>query len=160
MSDCQSRGVRRASTTLNGITIDVWDCLKFGACTSIDYALQKNGTPLAVCEGCSLFVALAQQGSTENAGDALADVLAGIGIRGRQCCSCATMRKRMNQLGVNGCREHRADIVAHLRAKAAEWWAGASWRSRFKTIGLAAVKGLWTPSMIFARAMRRAKKVI
>jgi hypothetical protein len=53
-------------------------------------------------------------------GTELKRILAMLGITDTSGCGCADMLRRMNRWGVAGCREHRQEIVDHLRAKAAE----------------------------------------
>lgn len=58
-----------------------------------------------------------QQEYREPVGDRLTEILAelpeSLGIV-QKVCGCKPMQHRMNMLGVAWCREHRAEIVAHL----------------------------------------------
>lgn len=53
-------------------------------------------------------------------GTELKRILTRLGITETGGCGCTDMLRRMNAWGVAGCREHREEIIAYLRAKAAE----------------------------------------
>ena len=51
------------------------------------------------------------------AGDKLHGLISSIGVkRVGGCVSCGEMLGKMNAWGITGCRENRAEIVAHLKA--------------------------------------------
>ena len=61
---------------------------------------------------------------TQLVGDALTALLREYGLASKSSCSCKSWAGKMNEWGVAGCREHRAEIVAHLGEAyhAATWW--------------------------------------
>lgn len=65
------------------------------------------------------------------AGDELFDVLKEIGVKPASGCDCAKLRREMNQLGPDGCRERSAGLVKQLQKNAAKYglgeWAAAGW---------------------------------
>lgn len=96
--------------------------------------MHRGEIPLAcVALTSAQFMALAKEpGSlvafepTTGPGTELRSILAALGIESDQDCGCKAMERRMNRWGVAGCQTHRAEIVAHLQAKASEWhWPGA-----------------------------------
>ncbi len=48
-------------------------------------------------------------------GDFLAQIIHSVGGKPATGCQCRELRGKMNQWGAAGCREHRAEIVEHLR---------------------------------------------
>jgi hypothetical protein len=53
-------------------------------------------------------------------GTELTKLLADLGVSMKSDCGCKAMAKKMNVWGVDGCREHTHQIVAHLRRAAAK----------------------------------------
>lgn len=70
-------------------------------------------------------------------GTELHGLLLSLGIR-PQGCGCNSLAAKMDSLGVAWCREHRAELVEHLRAEAAK----RSWWERLRAAGLAVVTGV------------------
>lgn len=76
-------------------------------------------------------------------GDAMATLIAEYGLSAKSSCSCKSWAGKMNEWGIEGCREHRGDIINHLNEAyhAAKWWqklqaAGkAVWHSLPLTLG-------------------------
>lgn len=54
-------------------------------------------------------------------GTELAALVKQIGGADQHGCGCDAMIEKMNRWGVDGCREHRAEIIAQLTASAAKW---------------------------------------
>lgn len=56
-------------------------------------------------------------------GDGLHNLIASLGIKPKRSCNCEAMRQKMNQLGPTGCREHKSEIIEHLRTayKKTDW---------------------------------------
>jgi hypothetical protein len=71
-------------------------------------------------------------------GDALTALLREYGLAAKSTCSCKSWAGKMNEWGVAGCREHRAEIVAHL----AEAYHAATWWDTFKAAGSAVYHSL------------------
>lgn len=62
-----------------------------------------------------------------------------IGVGKQTACQCDEMLSKMNAWGVAGCREHRAEIVEHLKAayKETSWADFATASSKAIASGLA-----------------------
>ena len=70
---------------------------------------------------------LRQTAKSPGPGDHRHDVIEErIGVRPSRGCKCEKMRRQMNEWGVDGCREHRDVIVAHMLddAELVEGWRG------------------------------------
>jgi hypothetical protein len=52
---------------------------------------------------------------THGPGTELHNLIAELGITPTASCGCEAMRQQMNRWGVEGCRENRAEIMAHLQ---------------------------------------------
>lgn len=72
-------------------------------------------------------------------GTELAALIKQLGGTDEPGCGCDAFREQMNRWGVDGCREHRPEIVAQLTASAAKWgmsdWLAGGWKA--VTSGLA-----------------------
>jgi len=75
---------------------------------------------------------------TQLVGDALTALLREYGLASKSSCSCKSWAGKMNEWGVAGCREHRAEIVAHL----GEAYHSATWWDTLTAAGNAAYKSL------------------
>lgn len=71
-------------------------------------------------------------------GDHLERLLRELGISPHKGCQCAKLKKRMNELGVEGCKEHRAELAQELADKSWEFSVFDSLRAA----GNAIAKGL------------------
>jgi hypothetical protein len=64
-------------------------------------------------------------------GDELFDIFRELGIKPASGCDCVRLRREMNQLGPDGCREQQAGLVMRLQRNAAKYglgeWASAGW---------------------------------
>lgn len=60
-------------------------------------------------------------GPATGPGTELASLIKLLGGREKPGCGCRALVDRMNRWGVDGCREHRVEIVAKLTASAAKW---------------------------------------
>lgn len=64
-------------------------------------------------------------------GDHLFDVLKEIGVKPASGCDCEKLRREMNQLGTDGCRERKSGLVMRLQRNAGKYgigeWASAGW---------------------------------
>jgi len=47
-------------------------------------------------------------------GTELSSLIKLLGLRRKEGCDCCAMIAKMDRWGIDGCREHRAEIVAHL----------------------------------------------
>lgn len=54
-------------------------------------------------------------------GDAMAELIAELGVREKPACSCQSLQRKMNELGVEGCEKQRDWIVQQLEANAVKW---------------------------------------
>ncbi len=59
-------------------------------------------------------------------GTELKALLSGLGVKATAACSCNAYARQMNLWGVDGCREHRADVVAWLEKRRAKTGWGAT----------------------------------
>lgn len=75
---------------------------------------------------------------TQLVGDALTKLIAEYGLAAKSSCSCKSWAGKMNEWGVAGCREHRAEIVAHL----GEAYHAATWWDTFRAAGSAVYHSL------------------
>jgi hypothetical protein len=71
-------------------------------------------------------------------GDELAKLLTQYGLSAKSSCSCKSWAGKMNEWGVEGCRKHRAEIIAHLN----EAYHAATWWDTFRAAGNAVMKDL------------------
>ncbi|REK19178.1 MAG: hypothetical protein DWQ37_01945 [Planctomycetota bacterium] len=71
-------------------------------------------------------------------GAMLAHLLAELGIVQRQGCGCQNRARQMDDWGVEGCREHRAQIAAWLRTDLRRY----GWRERLRAAVRAVRTGL------------------
>lgn len=71
-------------------------------------------------------------------GAELVHLLLTVGISGAPNCACKEMAAKMNAWGVAGCREHRAEIVEHIRAEGNK----RGWLEKTKAAALALKTGL------------------
>lgn len=66
-------------------------------------------------------------------GTELASLIKQLGGTDEHGCGCDAFREQMNRWGVDGCRDHRAEIVAQLAASAAKWgigdWIAGGWQA-------------------------------
>ena len=76
--------------------------------------------------------------STQLVGDAMTALLREYGLAAKSSCSCKSWAGKLNEWGVAGCREHRAEIIAHL----AEAYHAATWWDTFKAAGSAVYHSL------------------
>lgn len=76
-------------------------------------------------------------------GTELKKILESVGVNPSPECTCNQMASQMNLWGVDGCREHRQDIIKAIKDNQAKW----GWSSFFTTAGTAVWKamstGLW-----------------
>ena len=79
-----------------------------------------------------------QTTSTQLVGDALTALLREYGLAAKSSCSCKSWAGKMNEWGVVGCREHRAEIIAHL----GEAYHAATWWDTFRAAGSAVYHSL------------------
>ena len=79
-----------------------------------------------------------QYTSTQLVGDALTALLREYGLAAKSTCSCKSWAGKMNEWGVAGCRDHRAEIIAHL----AEAYHAATWWDTFRAAGSAVYHSL------------------
>lgn len=94
-------------------------------------------------------------------GTELTKLLKELGIRADGCGGCHDMAAKMDRWGPDGCREHRAEIVEHLREKAAK----RKWTEKLTAAANAAAMGLWlNPLDLYGsladEAIRRAEKTL
>jgi len=79
-----------------------------------------------------------QAAPSQLVGDALTALLREYGLAAKSSCSCKSWAGRLNEWGVAGCREHRAEIIAHL----AEAYHAATWWDTFRAAGSAVYHSL------------------
>jgi len=59
-------------------------------------------------------------------GDSCEQVIAELGIKPKQECSCKSLKRRMNKLGVSGCKEERVQLAEKLKNNGNKWsWSEA-----------------------------------
>ena len=65
-----------------------------------------------------------QYAGTQLVGDVMTALIREYGLAAKSSCSCKSWAGKMNEWGIAGCREHRAEIIAHLgeASHAATWW--------------------------------------
>lgn len=130
--DCpHRRQPTSGSKTEDGREFVVFRCMLERRCTLTDFGLTKNGKPLAVCADCNRqnepgppegpLVQIRQPEFPEPVGDHLKAILGESWIRVPSCGQCDKWRRDMNRLGIAGCEEHRAEIIAHLEEMADEY---------------------------------------
>jgi hypothetical protein len=60
-------------------------------------------------------------------------LFAELGIKPRKECGCKAYARQMNQWGIDGCRQQRCEIIAHLQSQAEKFglgeWAAAGWQA-------------------------------
>ena len=71
-------------------------------------------------------------------GDVMTALIKEYGLAAKSSCSCKSWAGKMNEWGVAGCREHRAEIIAHL----GEAYHAATWWDTFKAAGSAVYHSL------------------
>ena len=71
-------------------------------------------------------------------GDVMTSLLKEYGLAAKSTCSCKSWAGKLNEWGVAGCREHRAEIIAHLN----EAYHAATWWDTFKAAGSAVYHSL------------------
>lgn len=71
-------------------------------------------------------------------GSQLHRLLGTLGIHPGTNCACLSLAKRMNDLGVPGCREHRQEIVDNIRTRQDQY----GWATRFKAAAAAVMTGV------------------
>lgn len=54
-------------------------------------------------------------------GDCLYEITQELGVEAKEGCSCKSLRRKLNELGVQGCEMQREWIVQQLEANAAKW---------------------------------------
>lgn len=59
--------------------------------------------------------------TTFGPGDAMAEITNELGLAEKSDCSCKSLRRKMNELGIEGCERQRDWIVQQLEANAAKW---------------------------------------
>ena len=92
--------------------------------------------------------------STQLVGDAMTALIREYGLAAKSTCSCKSWAGKLNEWGVAGCREHRAEIVAHL----GEAYHAATWWDTFKAAGSAVYHSLpLTLGGMVDEAIRRAE---
>jgi hypothetical protein len=73
-------------------------------------------------------------------------------------CGCNSYAAQMDQWGVDGCRERRAEVIAHLTNQ----WKNLGWWDKVRLGTRALVKGYASPSdpvgYLVDEAIRRAEK--
>jgi len=85
-----------------------------------------NGRRKATCKECRAVLSVpiesgfniareCQPGPDSGPGTALESILSELGIKRTASCGCDAFASRMNIWGVEGCREHREEILEHLR---------------------------------------------
>jgi hypothetical protein len=93
-------------------------------------------------------------------GTALKEILRELGFDAQDGCGCEDMAARMNHWGVEGCPEHREEILTKLRKAAKK----QSWVAKLKAGALAGLTGLalqldWSDPApgLLDEALRRAR---
>ena len=79
-----------------------------------------------------------QYASTQLVGDVMTALIREYGLAAKSTCSCKSWAGKMNEWGVAGCREHRAEIIAHL----GEAYHAATWWDTFRAAGSAVYHSL------------------
>ena len=79
-----------------------------------------------------------QYASTQLVGDVMTALIREYGLAAKSTCSCKSWAGKMNEWGVAGCREHRAEIIAHL----AEAYHSSTWWDTFRAAGSAVYHSL------------------
>lgn len=88
-------------------------------------------------------------------GTELHQLIAALGVQPDESCQCEQMRLRMNAWGPAGCRDHREEILAHLRAA----YKKTDWPTVLKAGALAVAQGLpLTLEGLLDLAIERAAK--
>jgi hypothetical protein len=90
--------------------------------------------------------------SKEPVGTKLAEIIAEVGIQQPQGCSCRTMQGAMDSWGIDGCRQHRREILTHL----AEASDNASWLDFARM----ASRGIFSCGQLLDEAIRRASSAV
>lgn len=85
--------------------------------------LLKHSRPrvFCACGGVSVNEAHDQSCTSYGPGDAMAELTAEFGLQEKKGCSCQSLRRKMNELGVEGCERQREWIVQKLEANAAKY---------------------------------------
>ena len=71
-------------------------------------------------------------------GDVMTALLKEYGLAAKSSCSCKSWAGKMNEWGIAGCRDHRAEIIAHLN----EAYHSSTWWDTFRAAGSAVYHSL------------------
>lgn len=139
MTECRFIGPVVNRLELDGQHLcDIRRCDLFSQCTVADHGRTKGGQPIAVCDTCERKEFGQKPDTTDGVGSEVSAILSSLGIAAESCGGCREMIRRMNAWGVEGCREHRDEILARLREKTAE----SAWGLKLKAAAIALVNGL------------------
>lgn len=88
-------------------------------------------------------------------GTELHKLIAELGLTPTASCCCEAMQQKMNAWGPGGCREHREEILAHLRTA----YSKTDWPTKLKAGALAIAQGLTlTLDGLLDEAIQRAEQ--
>lgn len=75
----------------------------------------------------------------EGPGTELKKIIEQLGVSEFRDCGCLAMVRKMNKWGIDGCREHRQEIIDKLKANAKEygWWCTVTAGCRAVKTGMA-----------------------
>jgi hypothetical protein len=93
-------------------------------------------------------------------GNRLKEIIGSVGLEKTGGCRCDEMLVKMNAWGIDGCREHRAEIIAHLKAayKETSWADFATASAKAIASGLAfSINPLDPFGSLVDEAIRRAE---
>lgn len=137
------------SQTRNGKTLVVHNCDKRECrCIPSEDERKSLGLPdVVACESCKLYVEA--KGITEPVGTRLHEIIAECGIIPSESCQCRSWQIKMNGWGIRGCKEHRPEILEHLR-HASE---SAGWLDMLRV----AARGYLSHASILDAAITRAR---
>ena len=130
-------GVHRSVTINEWISGFTTDGIPLDIKTSNGYRLNRGLSPHAQTKPFKLDPPK-QLTTTQLVGDALTALLKEYGLAAKSTCSCKSWAGKLNEWGVAGCREHRAEIVAHL----AEAYHSSTWWDTFRAAGSAVYHSL------------------
>lgn len=99
--------------------------------------------------------------ASSNLGISLASIISSLDVKKTAGCNCDEMMARMNAWGIEGCEEHREEILAHLNKAYAELnpsWADQA-RMGAKALAMGIVINPFDPAgSLLNAAIERARK--